>query len=56
MLPITHDMKYNVKTVSSKVQVLPLLHECHNVALALLYKSSLKASEQFEFETLEVNK
>ena len=42
-LPITYDTfcrKWNAKAVSSKVQVPPLLHQCYNAALRLLYKSA----------------
>jgi len=41
---------HSLKTVSSRVQVSTLLRQHHNAVLGLLHKSYV-ASEQFEFET-----
>jgi len=55
-LPVTHDTfgkKWNVKAVSSKVQVTPLLRQRHNVAHGLHHKPSIGPSIEFETPALE---
>jgi len=45
-LPVTHDTfrrKFDVKAVSNKVQVPPLLRQRHNAAIGLFSKSSFGA-------------
>jgi len=58
-LPITHDTfrrKQDVKTVSSKVQIPPLLRQRHNAALGLLYKSSFRPRSNLSLRPLAQSK